>query len=153
MIDDTSVIDYCGKSAYEKGKKCAKSFDKLFVQGNAIFALYQGSVGAYKINVVFKDFSKNAIAYAWCTCPSMSTGWDKTCKHVAGVLVAWNNRSRDFVQLVSWEILLKSASRDELIALITKTASQSIDVVNVLYQEFSNEPLFEDEELFDQSEW
>lgn len=89
MFSIEKIIKYCGQSSYDKGIKCASSgsFVQVFVQDNALFGLYQGSVGMYRVNIIFDQDSPG---YAWCMCPAMSEYYGEKCKHIAGILILWN---------------------------------------------------------------
>lgn len=152
IFTDADILKYCGKRSYEKGRTCANTDDfiKIFIQENALFGLYQGSVGTYRVNIIF---DKDKPCYTQCTCPSMGV-YDDHCKHIAGLLILWNKSSRKFTPLHAWKLLLTGKARDELVALITITASKSIDAASALYEQLGNDPLIDRDELYDgEDEW
>lgn len=144
----SDIRKYCGEKSYEKGSKCL-SFIRACIQDQALFGLYAGTVGVYRVNIIC---DKTTITYAWCTCPAMSQ-YDNACKHIAGLMILWNTEPHEFVHLDSWQTLLASMDRDALTKLIIDAATKSIDVTNVFYETLKGEPLFESEELYDYSEW
>jgi uncharacterized Zn finger protein len=152
QFDIADITNYCGSKSYEKGKECASSdyFLKLFIQDNAIFGLYQGTVGTYRVNLVF---NKNMPSYSWCTCPAMAQHDDK-CKHIAGLMILWKEESEEFEKLKSWDLLLGNKDKKELLKIIKKVAGQSIDMTNALYEELCSEQLIDYEEMYDpDDEW
>lgn len=154
MINFSSqnIKRYCGSASYEKGEKCARldNFSKIFVQDDALFGLYQGSVGTYKINIVFEN---NNPQYAWCSCPAMSQ-YDDKCKHIAAILILWNISPREFIVLESWSNLLKNKDKKDLIKLIVSSAARSIEMTNTLYEELKDETILDGDELYDpEDEW
>jgi uncharacterized Zn finger protein len=145
-ITTQDIIKYCGENSFNKGRACASvdSFIKIFVQADVLFGLYQGTVGTYRVAVIFE---KNIPNYSWCTCPAMSQ-YDDQCKHIAGMMILWNKRFKDFEELDSWQSLLEDKNKDDLLKLIINAASKSIDVTNALYEELKGEPLLDDEDLY-----
>jgi hypothetical protein len=149
-VDD--ILNYCGQDAYVEGKSCA-SFDdffKVFVQDNAIFGLYRGSVGTYRVNIVFDG---NSPTYSRCTCPAMGQ-YDAVCKHIAALMVLWQKSPREFTKLDSWQMLLAKYDKEALLELVKHLASRSIDMTSTLYEELKGAPLIEDEDMYDgEDEW
>lgn len=148
-FDDNDIVLFCGERAQKKGQSCASSgnFIKVFVQDDILFGIYSGSAGIYKINLITEE---NIPSFAWCTCPSMSTGWDRNCKHIAGIMILANIEPTSFVKLKSWNTLLQTKSKDDLIKLIKKASAKSVHTINAFYEELLGKPLFEEEELYDQ---
>jgi len=146
------IISFCGQGSYKKGHSCASldSFIKIFVQDNVLFGLYGGSVGTYRINILFRN---NTPQEAWCTCPAMGV-WDDKCKHVAGLMLLWQKHARHFTVLDSWHALLSHYDKESLMALITRVASGSLDVTSELYAGIKGEPLIEEDDEYDpDDEW
>ncbi len=146
------VIALCGERAFIKGKECdSDDYRKLFRRANVLSGLYVGSVGVYKVSLIFDKGKKPS--YIWCTCPSMGV-YDDTCKHVAGLLIHWVQARSRFKILSSWEDSLSTKTKTELIDVIRLVAAKSIDTANELHTELFNEPLFEEEDLYDgDDEW
>lgn len=151
-ITNIDIINYCGKSSFDKGQACADidSFIKIFVQEDVLLGLYQGSVGVYRITITFNN---NVPCYSWCTCPAMGQ-YDDQCKHIAGLMILWNKQPKNFVELESWKSLLKDKSKESLIKLIMAVASKSMDVTSAFHEELKGEALLDEEELYDPNdEW
>lgn len=147
IFNTEAIINYCGQSSYEKGLKCASSgFSQVFIQDNALFGLYQGSVGIYRINIVF---DKDSPEYAWCTCPAMSEYYGEKCKHIAGILILWNKSSRDFIALNSWKTLLQNKSKEDLLNLIREASQKSIDATSAFHEVLQGEPLIHYEDIYE----
>jgi len=69
--------------------------------------------------------------------------YDDHCKHIAGLLILWNQSARKFTSLSSWKLLLAGKTTDELVDLITTTASKSIDTASAVYETLGNDPLID----------
>jgi uncharacterized Zn finger protein len=150
-FNNQDILKYCGAKAYEKGRTCASLdyFIKVFVQDATLFGLYQGTVGTYRINIVFEN---NTPQRAWCTCPAMSEH-DGVCKHIVGLMILWDKSAREFVKIKPWQSLLAHYDRDALLKFIETVASKSLDTTNALYEELHNEPLFDYDDVYDPEEW
>jgi uncharacterized Zn finger protein len=146
------IIYHCGKESYQKGCSCASSnsFVKTFIQENILFGLYQGTSGMYRVNIVFNN--NNGLEYAWCTCPAMSQ-FDGRCKHIAGLMIFWHKSPDAFRKLEPWQSALQDKSKDDLMQLIVKAAARSIEMSSALHEELFDEPLLDEEELYDPEEW
>lgn len=152
-ISSEEIISHCGPTVYKRGQKCAsfENFIGIFIQKNVIFGLYQGSVGTYKINIIFNN--QNRPKHSWCTCPAM-TQWDGPCKHIAALLILWSKAPAKFKVVDSWQSLFEKKDRTQLIDLITKVSAQSIDTTNLLYEETTGKALFELDEIYEHdNEW
>lgn len=141
------IIEYCGQTSFERGRKCASSnsFTKVFIQDNAMFGLYQGTVGVYRVNIIF---GKSSPDYAWCTCPAM-LDYDGKCKHIAAMLILWNRSSHEFKVLEPLRTLLENKSKEDLLKLIIPLMQKSIDSVSALYEILESEPLFDYEDFYE----
>lgn len=138
------IVIFCGEKSFKKGQECSiDDFIHLFVQDDVIFGLYCGTVGVYKINVIFK---KDMISYAWCTCPAMDQ-WDGFCKHIAGLLIHWFNTRKKFKRLYSWQEALENKTKEELINLIKNFTAKSIEATSDLYEELFDEVIVDKEDL------
>lgn len=140
------IIAYCGQSSYDKGLKCASGFSQVFIQDKALFGLYQGSVGTYRVNIVFE---KNIPEYAWCTCPAMSEYYGEKCKHIAAILILWNKSAREFTVLDSWESLLQNKSKEDLLKFIREASQKSIDATSAFHEVLQGEPLIHYEDMYE----
>lgn len=149
-FSSSDIVNYCGQKSYDKGVSWASTDDfiKIFVQGNALYGLYQGSVGVYRINIISDT---NMPTFSWCTCPAM-TQYDGTCKHIAGLMILWQKEPGEFTKIEPWKNLLADKDKDALLNLLIAVASKSIEVSSVLYEELQGEPLVEYEDMYGQ-EW
>ncbi len=142
-----SIQTYCGLKTYHKGCVCANfnKFIKTYVQDETIFGLYQDNVNTYRVNIVFIN---NIPDYTWCSCPDMSQAIDQ-CKHIAGLMILWNQSPQNFTILEPWHDLLKNIDQPGLLKLISTLAYQSIGIASSLYEAIKGIPLIEDDDKFD----
>lgn len=92
-------------------------------QGMTLKARCQGSQpDAYRVEVTF---DAQGIADAACSCP---VGGGGHCKHVAALLLAWNDKPETFVELEEDEAALERRSKAELIALVRHMLRQQPDL-------------------------
>lgn len=149
-LDLCDIQQFCGDKSFNRGKEIGfEDFVRLFVQGNAIFGLYPGTVGVYRVNVIIE---KVIPSYAFCTCPAMQQ-WEGYCKHVAALLICWVESKEEFLRLTVWPNILQNKSKEELILLIEETAAKSIDMTHVLYEELFDQPLIHPGDLEHDEGW
>lgn len=151
IFKNDQIIAYCGAKVYNKGISCASldDFVKVFAQDSMLFGLYQGSVGTYRINIIFEN---NFPQKNGCTCPAMSE-YDGVCKHIAGLMILWNKSPSKFIKLETWKNLLATYDRALLMNLIESVARQSIDMTNALHKAILGKALFDYDDIYDPEEW
>ncbi len=99
----------------------------LFRDGDTLRAAVRGNAAEpYRVWVRLVD---GQIAAAQCTCPVGAGGH---CKHTAAVLLAWLHSPENFRPMPNAAEMLKSASAEELIALIERMLARHPDLVEIL---------------------
>lgn len=96
-------------------------------EGSALKARCWGTADEpYRVSVTFAD---GKIDQAECSCP---VGYGGACKHVAALLLTWQARPGDFVEVEELAASLERRTKPELIALIDHMLRRDPDLESLL---------------------
>ena len=123
-LSEKVIRSWCGDANYIKGKPYAeKSLFDLFKVEETIQGRCQGrSSSDYRVEV---RLDEGEIHEASCSCPVGGSG---QCKHVAALLMRWQNAPQDFAKREPFESRMKDFSREDLLLLIQQMIRQKPDL-------------------------
>jgi hypothetical protein len=119
MVTEQNIRTFVGEQNFLKGQHYVR--DGAIVdpvqQGLMLKAYCYGSLPEpYRVQVTFDD---TGITTALCSCPAGTpTYGSRGCKHVAALLLAWQEQTEPFVQTDDLDIILERKDKSELIAFI-----------------------------------
>jgi uncharacterized Zn finger protein len=129
MLEEAAIRERVGETSFARGAEYFRS-GAIFNprrQGATLKAQCTGSSAPfYRVEATLDD---GEIADANCSCPVGGGGF---CKHVAALLLTWNDRPQDFVEVESFDTALERRSKAELIALIKQMLAQQPDLEALL---------------------
>lgn len=119
IITEHTIRTFVGEQNFLKGQQAVR--DGAIVnpvrQGMMLKAYCYGSLPEpYRVQVTFDD---TGITTALCSCPAGSpTYGNRGCKHVAALLLTWQEQPETFVEMDDLDIILERKDKSELIAFI-----------------------------------
>ncbi len=111
------VIDYCGPLMYQLGKEFLRdnSFYVYYREWMMLKGICEGaSSPSYCVRILFDE---KGIANSCCTC---YTNRVVPCKHIAALLLLWQENPEAVPERAQWVDKLKEVGKNELISLIEK---------------------------------
>ena len=124
-VSEQEIRARVGETSLSRGRPYARRgavFDNRR-QGRRLKARCQGTAPqAYRVEVTFGE---KGIAYANCSCPVGGGGY---CKHVAALLLTWQERPDEFVEVQEVDAALEKRKKDKLLALIKLMLGQDPDL-------------------------
>jgi uncharacterized Zn finger protein len=127
-IYSQDIIKHCGNSNYDKGESYTNSVSRLYQQHDTLYANCRGSE-LYKVSC---KFNESSIVGSSCTCYAFDD--NGICKHVAAILIVWENTPEKFEDRSSFEELLRNKTKDELIKVLLDLSKKSQTFSNILYR-------------------
>ena len=111
------VVNYCGPSMYQLDRDylAKQPFYVFYREWMTLKAICEGTTSpSYCVRIIF---NQTGIANSCCTC---YTNRMAPCKHIAALLVLWNEGQARFPDRAQWASGLRSASKDDLVGLLEK---------------------------------
>ena len=111
------IIDYCGALMYRVGEDYLKEkpFYVYYREWMTLRGICEGTTSpSYSVRVIF---NQKGIANSCCTC---YTNRVVPCKHIAALLVLWNEQPAHFPDRAQWKEVLQRTEKKELVALLEK---------------------------------
>lgn len=129
MLEEAAIRERVGETSFARGVEYFRS-GAIFNprrQSATLKAQCAGSSAPfYRVQATLDD---GAIVDANCSCPVGSGGF---CKHIAALLLTWNDRPQEFVEVEAFGTALERRSKAELITLIQQMLAQQPDLEALL---------------------
>src|SRR5579883_1425946 len=124
-IDDITIRNRVGERSFERGVQYfrAGAIFEARRQGATLKARCEGNRAIpYRVQATLGG---HGVVSARCTCP---VGHEGQCKHVAALLLTWQTRPEEFVEIEDLEASLARRSKGELVALVKQMLRQEPDL-------------------------
>ncbi|HUX88427.1 MAG TPA: SWIM zinc finger family protein [Chloroflexota bacterium] len=124
-IDEIAIRNRVGERSFERGLQYSRTraIFEARRQGNTLKARCEGNRAIpYRVQATL---GANGQLSASCTCP---VGHDGQCKHVAALLLTWQSRPEEFVEIEDVDQALARRSKDELMVLVKQMLRQQPDL-------------------------
>lgn len=116
-IEKEAIKNYCGARMYQIGKDFLKEqpFFVYFREWTMLKALSEGTESpSYAVRILLDD---TGIANSCCTC---YVNRSVPCKHIAALLILWNEKPDDIPERITWSNDLRKVPQEDLIKLLEK---------------------------------
>lgn len=110
-------------------------------RGNALYSLCKSTHAVYR---QYCSFAEGQIFEIHCTCPGL---YDYgPCKHLAALLIAWNNNSAHFQVYPTLHEQLNSKSFEDIKTLISNMSNHDPETEDLIYSLLEGRRIYKEEE-------